>query len=57
MAARTLCIWMNGVLVWRWTASGTAQDELVYEEAWINSPGGRPLSLSLPFSWNGRPLR
>ena len=41
---------MNGTLVGVWTMSPQAGESLQYDDAWINAPSGRPLSLSLPFA-------
>lgn len=44
-----LNIWMNGAYVGYWQRSlGT--EELYYDQAWVGSEQGRPLSLSLPFT-------
>lgn len=45
-----LWIWMNGERVGTWTATRTGAHKLTYEPAWVESPRGRPLSLSLPFT-------
>lgn len=45
----TLNIWMNGVYVGSWQRS-LGVDELRYDQAWFDSPQGRALSLSLPFT-------
>ncbi|CAD6549951.1 Serine/threonine-protein kinase toxin HipA [Paraburkholderia kirstenboschensis] len=47
--SRALSVWANGerVGVWRLPARGPM--EFSYDAAWIGSPAGRPLSLSLPF--------
>lgn len=49
-----LHLWMNGqaVGVWSLQRSGAA---LTYEQSWIDSPQGRPLSLSLQFDSEHRP--
>ncbi len=55
---RTLAldIWMNGAQVGTWERPKSIADRLIYNPEWINSPEGRPLSLSLPFSRaHGRP--
>jgi serine/threonine-protein kinase HipA len=54
---RTLGIWTNGHRAGRWSISGQGGHSLGYERAWIESPQGRPLSLSLRFPPGGRPLR
>ncbi|WP_332852684.1 type II toxin-antitoxin system HipA family toxin [Duganella sp. S19_KUP01_CR8] len=41
----SLGLWMNGVYVGAWTKD----DALMYDEKWINSSEGIPLSLTLPF--------
>ena len=49
MAQSTLAIWMNGLRVGTWTqVRGT--HILNYDAEWVNSPAGRALSLSLPFT-------
>jgi serine/threonine-protein kinase HipA len=45
----TLGIWMNGQHVGTWQRSSRV-DRLTYDAEWINSPAGRPLSLSLPIT-------
>lgn len=55
--ARALDIWMNGFHVGRWERTRTGADQLVYEPRWMEAPEGRPLSLSLPFTQGGVPLR
>ncbi|WP_413458761.1 type II toxin-antitoxin system HipA family toxin [Herbaspirillum huttiense] len=53
---RELGLWMNGSFVGTWaiTAQG---DSLHYDPQWVASPGGRPLSLSLPFKPGNPPHR
>ncbi|PRX28782.1 serine/threonine-protein kinase HipA [Paraburkholderia sp. BL18I3N2] len=48
--SRALSVWANGerVGVWRLPARGPM--EFAYDPAWVASPAGRPLSLSLPFT-------
>jgi serine/threonine-protein kinase HipA len=48
--SRALSVWANGerVGVWRLPARGLT--EFAYDAAWIGSPAGRSLSLSLPFA-------
>ncbi len=49
MPQSSLVIWMNGVQAGVWTQTrGTHL--LQYDPAWMNSPVGRALSLSLPFT-------
>ncbi|MFZ2648969.1 MAG: type II toxin-antitoxin system HipA family toxin [Burkholderiaceae bacterium] len=45
---RRLTLWMNGERVGAWSL-GPDGDELRYDDAWLESPQRRPLSLSLPF--------
>jgi len=40
---------MNGAFVGTWSLHPTKGDTLQYDQAWRDSPHGRPLSLSLPF--------
>ena len=54
MKTATLSLWMNGQKVGYWTRLSTGKQELRYCEEWLNSPFGRPLSLSLPFSLAAR---
>ncbi|WP_423594777.1 type II toxin-antitoxin system HipA family toxin [Roseateles sp. MS654] len=44
-----LHLWMNGQVVGVWARSATGTSSLIYDPAWMASPQGRPLSLSLPF--------
>ena len=46
--APALSIWSNGERVGIWRMPARGADELRYDDAWIGSPAGRPLSLSLP---------
>ena len=46
---RHLNVWMNGDLVGSWNITSTGLHEFSYEESWLNSPGVRPLSLSMPY--------
>jgi serine/threonine-protein kinase HipA len=45
----SLVIWMNGVKVGAWTQTRRTHI-LQYDPAWVSSPVGRALSLSLPFT-------
>lgn len=55
--SRALSVWANGerIGVWRIPARGPV--ELVYDPDWVSSRAGRPLSLSLPFTLDGAPLK
>ncbi|MDY0749165.1 type II toxin-antitoxin system HipA family toxin, partial [Paucibacter sp. R3-3] len=44
-----LAVWLNGERAATWTQA-RGSDSLTYEQGWIESPRGRPLSLSLPFT-------
>jgi serine/threonine-protein kinase HipA len=48
--SRTLSVWTNGQRVGRWTFNRRGEHSLQYDSEWMNSPAGRPLSLSLPFT-------
>jgi len=48
--SRTLFIWSNGQRVGTWTLNRRGEHFLQYDSEWMNSPAGRPLSLSLPFT-------
>lgn len=54
---RTLGVWTNGHRVGHWSMGSQGGHSLTYERAWVESPQGRPLSLSLPFAPSGRPQR
>ncbi len=43
-----LCLWMNGERVGSWLLTAQGEHQLHYDESWLASPLGRPLSLSLP---------
>lgn len=45
---QALSIWANGERVGSWRIPAHGADELRYDDAWADSPAGRPLSLSLP---------
>jgi len=55
--SQTLALWANGENVGRWTHTARGDMELQYDEGWLASPRGRPLSLSLPFNLNNEPLK
>lgn len=44
---------MNGERVGTWTTTRAATHKLSYVPSWMDSPRGRPLSLSLPFTADG----
>jgi serine/threonine-protein kinase HipA len=54
--SRSLSIWSNGVRVGTWTIPTRGPMELRYDESWVASNVGRPLSLSLPLGAPQVPL-
>lgn len=54
---RSLVVWTNGHRVARWRIAGSGSHSLTYERDGVDAAHGGPLSLSLPFSRAGRPLR
>jgi len=54
---QALSVWTNGLKVGTWRIGGRSGMELQYERDWMQSPLGRPLSLSLPFGLDDLPLR
>ena len=55
--SRSLSIWANGIRVGTWTIPARGETRLQYDPDWVRSDVGRPLSLSLPFNLENRPLR
>lgn len=55
--SQTLALWANGTRVGRWTVTTRGDMELQYDQAWVESPLGRPLSLSLPFNLANEALK
>ncbi|MFT4102939.1 MAG: type II toxin-antitoxin system HipA family toxin [Burkholderiaceae bacterium] len=43
-----LSLWMNGLHVGEWKVDCSGRHTLTYDEAWIASEQGRPISLSMP---------
>lgn len=43
-----LGLWMNGQRVGTWRVTAQGEHQLHYDESWLASPLGRPLSLSMP---------
>ncbi|HEX3138641.1 MAG TPA: HipA N-terminal domain-containing protein, partial [Rhizobacter sp.] len=54
--AATLAIWMNGQHVGVWEQAG-GEHRFRYDEAWLQSPAARVLSLSMPFTPGNAPHR
>ena len=48
--SQTLTLWANGEYVGRWSITARGDMELQYDDRWLASARGRPISLSLPFS-------
>lgn len=46
---KTLSLWSNGQRVGAWSMLRDGSAQLEYDPAWVASPKGRPISLSLPF--------
>lgn len=55
-ASSALAIWMNGLRVGMWSVRRGVH-VLEYDPSWMESPAGRPLSLSLPFTPRNEPIR
>jgi len=54
--SRHLSVWLNGRRAATWTLARRGDTQLRYDETWVRSHYGRPLSLSLPFNLQNRPL-
>lgn len=50
--AKALNIWMNGMLVGRWSQGNNGTNTFEYDQTWINSEYARPLSNSIPIAPN-----
>jgi len=48
--ARSLSVWSNGERVGTWTIPARGDSQFLYDRTWRESPLGRPLSLSLPYT-------
>jgi serine/threonine-protein kinase HipA len=57
MANGPLTLWMNGALVGRWWSGRGTDSRLEYAPEWMSDPRGRPLSLSLPFTYPDGTIR
>ncbi len=57
MSGRPLSLWMNGEFVGQWWSTRGGDSRLAYSAAWVASPRGRPISLSLPFTDGAGVLR
>lgn len=54
---QVLYLWMNGAFVGTWSVRPHAGEILQYDDNWVASEQGRPLSLSLPFTPGNQPHR
>jgi len=54
---QTLYLWMNGTFVGTWSVRPHVGETLQYDDNWVNSNPGWPLSLSLPFTPGNQPHR
>ncbi len=45
---RNLNLLMNGFLIGKLTKNASGSLEFAYDQKWLNTPGSRPISLSLP---------
>jgi serine/threonine-protein kinase HipA len=55
--SQTLGLWANGEHVGRWTVAARGDMELQYAPSWVASSAGRPVSLSLPFTFDNAALK
>ena len=53
----TLYLWMNDTFVGTWSIRPHVSEVLQYDQSWVTSMHGRPLSLSLPFRPGNPPHR
>lgn len=57
MPSSALSVWVNGARVGEWRLLARDAMEFQYDDDWVQSPEGRPLSLSLPFAVGNTPVR
>lgn len=55
--SRSLSVWANGIRVGTWTLPTRGPAQLKYDDTWLGSEVGRPLSLSLPFTFDNSALK
>ena len=55
--SKGLSAWINGERVGVWIIPTRGASQFIYDQSWIDSPNGRPLSLSLPYSGGGLALK
>ena len=53
----SLSVWTNGQRIGLWRLPVRGDMELQYDRQWMIAPAGRPLSLSLPYTLDGSPLK
>ena len=53
---KVMAVWMNGERVGQWSLSGAGGHAFAYAQSWLDSPHGRPLSLSLPMAQGTQPF-
>lgn len=51
--SRSLDVWMNGGHVGRWRMDARGRQTFHYVESWLDAPGARPISLSMPLRPSG----
>lgn len=54
---KALSVWVNGLRAATWVLPTRGPQELHYDTEWVQHALGRPLSLSLPFSFGNAPVR
>lgn len=54
---QVLYLWMNGTFVGTWSLRPYVGEIMQYDDRWVSSEQGRPLSLSLPFTPGNQPHR
>jgi serine/threonine-protein kinase HipA len=57
MSSSVLAVWVNGARVGVWRLLARDAMEFQYDDDWVYSTEGRPLSLSMPFSVGNSPIR
>ena len=54
---RALSVWMNGERVGTWTLPSHGTETFTYASEWLDTEGGRPISLSMPLGPTGTAFR
>ena len=52
-----LAVWINGIHAADWRVPARGDVELQYRRPWVDTPEGRALSLSLPFTLDNAPIK